>query len=87
MTKSITVKATDTAEHVVTIFSGTAFGQTAAVRYTAIDPATGTIWPIADLDVTQGQTLTQIRFIGSITFGITQLKPGNPANIAAIWLD
>jgi len=85
--QSITVKATDNAEHVVTIFSGTAFGWTAAVRYSVADPATGKTWQIADLDGKQGQTLTQIRFTGSVKFIITQLKGGNAGNFAAIFLD
>jgi len=86
-TKTITVKVTDTAEHVATIFSGTAFGWTAAVRYSVVDPLSGTSWPIAALDGSQAQTLTQIRFVGSVTFAITQVKPGNRGNFAAIWLD
>ena len=85
--QSITVKATDNAEHIVTIFSGTAFGWTAAVRYSVADPTTGKSWPIADLDGRQGQTLTQVRFTGSVKFVITQLKGGNAGNFAAMFLD
>ena len=85
--QGITIKATDNAEHVVTIFSGTAFGWTAAVRYSVEDPVTGKNWQIADLDGKHGQTLTQIRFTGSVRFIITQLKRGNAGNFAAIFLD
>lgn len=83
----VLIKATDSLEHVLTVMSTTFFGVVGPSRYTVSDEAGTRQWVLADLDGTQGQTIVQFRFIGTIRLTVTQTGPGNAANISALFLD
>lgn len=89
---TVTLKATDTAVHTVTVIT-TVRGSHGAppARFTVGDPASNVTWTLADFDGSQGHVVLQFRFIGTCTLTVTQTDrdpdSNNRANIAALFLD
>jgi hypothetical protein len=89
---TLTLQATDTAVHTVTLVTTVRGGHAAPpARFTVGDPTNKVTWTLAEFDGSQGHTVVQFRFIGACTLTVTQTARdgdgNNRANIAGLFLD